>query len=148
MLPLAHVGTALILAKAARASTSFAVLGALTPDLVDKPPAWVLKVTPSGRYVGHSLLSCLLLSLVALKLFGRRASLGFGLGYVGHLAGDVESPVPWLMPFVKYDLPEDHHFYLELSPQLLAREALGLGVIACFAWRSLKTNPQKATGKG
>lgn len=148
MLPLAHIGSALVLAKAARASGPFAALGALAPDLVDKPLAWVLKVTPSGRYFGHSLLSCLLLSLPLLKFCGHSAGLGFSLGYVAHLRGDTEAPVPWLMPLVEYDIPEDHHFQLELSPRLVVQEALGLAVIAFFVARSRRENSRRATARG
>ena len=136
MLPLAHIGTAVLLSKAARASTPFAVLGTLTPDLVDKPAAWLLKVAPRGRYLGHTLLSCLLLSLALAQLSGPRASLGFGLGYLSHLLGDSEDPVPWLVPLVRYDYPRDNRFRLDLSRRLLLREAVGLALIVFFARRS------------
>ena len=132
MLPLAHVATAILLGRAARAPTGFAVLGSLAPDLVDKPPAWVMKLTPSGRYLGHSLPSCLVLSMAAAAVFGRRAGVGFGLGYLSHLVGDAEGAVPWLMPLVPYDLPQDRRFPVKLSRSLLLREALGLTLIVLF----------------
>lgn len=138
MLPLGHVGTAVLLTKVSRTVTTFGVLGVLTPDLIDKPPAWILKVTPSGRYIGHSLGSCLLLTLALFKFFGRNAGLGFGLGYLAHLAGDIGGHVPWLMPLVAYEHPRDERFQLELSPRVLATEAAGLAVIVLSALHSGK----------
>jgi hypothetical protein len=138
MLPLAHVGMVILISRAARADTPSAVLGALTPDLLDKPLAWIIKVTPSGRYFGHSLLCCLLLSLMLVRFSSRRAGLGFGLGYLTHLAGDIEGHVPLLMPFVAYDHPRDDHFDLRLLRRLLLREAMGLALIIFFASRSRK----------
>ena len=133
MLPLAHIGTAMLVAKVARSSTTFAALGALAPDLIDKPPAWVARMTPSGRYFGHSLPCCLLLTVTLMRTSGRDAGLGFGVGYLSHLAGDSEGFVPWLMPFVAHDGPKDDHFPLEFSRQLLAREAVGLALILLLA---------------
>ena len=141
MLPLAHIGTAVLASRVARLNVPCAVLGSLAPDLLDKPAAWVVKLTPSGRHFGHSLLSCVLLSLPLAKCAGARAGLSFGLGYLSHLLGDSEGPVPWLMPFVRYDYPQDNRFHLELSRRLLVGEAAGLALIAFFARRRRRGKP-------
>ena len=138
MLPLAHIATAMLMARAAKASTPSAVLGALAPDLIDKPPAWVMKVTPSGRYFGHSLPFGVLVTLASTRLLGRSVGLGFGLGYLAHLGGDIGGPMPWLMPFVRYDYPKDHHFQFRPTPAQLAAEGLGLGLILFLSLRRPK----------
>lgn len=65
------------------------VLGAVGPDLVDKPLAWVVGLLPSGTSLAHSGLTCAVTVLV-LWLVGvpRRPLLAFAGSYVAHLAGD------------------------------------------------------------
>lgn len=68
-------------------------LGALFPDLVDKPLSWVLGVLPGGRSLAHSLLVAVpVVLVVGLLTRERRAEavgIAFGVGYLSHLPLDV-----------------------------------------------------------
>lgn len=72
-------------------------VGALGPDLIDKPLAWGLGVFPDGYSLGHSVFFALPLAVVAVVvggLLGRRAvGAAFGLGYLSHLPADVFYPM-------------------------------------------------------
>ncbi len=74
MLPTAHVASALLAQKLSgtAADGRTAVAGGLLPDLIDKTLAWVLRITPSGRHVGHTLLAAVLVSLGVAAIWGRR----------------------------------------------------------------------------
>ena len=79
MWPIGHIGIAYLLYAAATrlrfdeiptpGPTVALLVGALFPDLVDKPLAWYLNVLPTGRTLAHSLLVlvplCLAVYLVA-----------------------------------------------------------------------------------
>jgi membrane-bound metal-dependent hydrolase YbcI (DUF457 family) len=67
------------------------VVGALAPDLVDKPLAWSLGVLPGGRTLAHSLLGAVVVVWLARRTSARLESqvgLVFGVGYLSHLLGD------------------------------------------------------------
>jgi len=71
-------------------------LGALFPDLVDKPLSWTFGVFPSGYAVAHSVFVFPTLA-VALWLAARRRgaaplAVGFLVGHASHLVGDVVYP--------------------------------------------------------
>jgi bacillithiol system protein YtxJ len=75
----------------------------LFPDIMDKLLCQVLHVTPSGRMYGHTLLGAALSTLLVRKVWGARAAWAWALGYLGHLAADMDGFVPWLYPFREYD---------------------------------------------
>ena len=68
------------------------VFGSQFPDLLDKPAEWVFGVLPSTG-VAHSVFTAIPLTLVLLAVGYRRGwfrvSVGFSLGYLLHLPGDV-----------------------------------------------------------
>lgn len=67
--------------------------GALAPDLIDKPLAWVFGVVPGGRAVAHSFLFgvplAVLVLAVARRLDREGVGLGFGVGYLSHSPLDI-----------------------------------------------------------
>lgn len=69
------------------------VLGALFPDLVDKPLAWVVGVLPGGRSLAHSLLVAvpvvLLVGLASRRERATAVGVAFAVGYLSHLPLDV-----------------------------------------------------------
>jgi len=73
--------------------TALVAVGALFPDLVDKPLAWQFGVLQGGRTLGHSIFIAVPLSIVAVVVAVRRGRLRLGLafavGYLLHLPGDV-----------------------------------------------------------
>ncbi|ELZ10838.1 hypothetical protein C479_08503 [Halovivax asiaticus JCM 14624] len=68
-------------------------VGALVPDLVDKPLAWEFGVFESGYAIGHSIFFALPISLVAgvlaNRLGKRRIGIALAVGYLFHLPGDL-----------------------------------------------------------
>jgi len=107
MWPWEHVAFAYVLVSGyhraawrARPSDGAAVavaVGALLPDLVDKPLAWGLGVLPAGRSLCHSLLVVvpMLLAVIALGRRSRspRVAVAFAIAILSHLAGDVIYPL-------------------------------------------------------
>jgi hypothetical protein len=73
------------------------------PDVVDKLLCQVLHMTPSGRMYGHTLLGAGLSTLLVRRVWGTHAAWAWALGYLGHLAADMDGFVPWLYPFREYD---------------------------------------------
>ncbi|MCK4973233.1 MAG: metal-dependent hydrolase, partial [Candidatus Heimdallarchaeota archaeon] len=90
------------------------LLGSLGPDIIDK--AISLPITGNGRYIGHSLLFDIAISVIVLSLFwrNRRIWIGFIVGLQTHLILDTGGFMPWLFPFVNYDFPERTLSYWEM----------------------------------
>lgn len=71
------------------------IVGALFPDLVDKPLAWTFDVLQSGISLAHSVLTALALTaaVTALGMRGRRdVAAGFSVAYLAHLPADALYP--------------------------------------------------------
>jgi hypothetical protein len=75
------------------AETLAVVLGALAPDLIDKPLAWLFGVLSSGYGVGHSVFVAVPLAIAAVvagaALDRRSVGTAFGVAYLSHLPADV-----------------------------------------------------------
>lgn len=73
--------------------TALVALGALFPDLVDKPLAWQFGVLAGGRTLAHSVFVAVPLSVAAVAVAARRGNPRLGLavaaGYLLHLPGDL-----------------------------------------------------------
>ncbi len=87
-------------------------LGALLPDLIDKPIVWVLFPNPNagGHHIGHSLFVGLALLLFGFYLFARRGKAGLalvGAAHLSHVLSDSLTHVPrsLLWPFISLDIP-------------------------------------------
>ena len=78
-------------------ATLLVLLGTQFPDLVDKPLAWTAHLLPSGRSLGHSLLTavvvCALVGAYARHRGRSSFGLAFAVGYVSHLFADALLPV-------------------------------------------------------
>ncbi len=139
MYPLAHLAASLLVNEAYRGNRVSAAAGALVPDAIDKPLAWVLGVTPSGRYAAHSLAGASILTLATLRLGGRRRGASFGASYLCHLVFDVwgDGHVPWLMPFKTYRRSE-RRWSLGITARTVVLELIGMLVLARFVarWRA------------
>jgi len=72
-------------------------VGTQIADLIDKPLAWYLGVIPSGRSLGHSLFTAVVLIAIAdwiARRYGRREySAAFAVGHLSHLAADSVYPI-------------------------------------------------------
>lgn len=73
--------------------TALVAVGALIPDLIDKPLAWQFGVLQGGRTLGHSIFIAVPLSVAAVVVAVRRGrprlGLAFAAGYLLHLPGDI-----------------------------------------------------------
>lgn len=68
-------------------------IGSQLPDLIDKPLAWTVTVLPSGRSLGHSLITIVLVGLV-IYLIGKRINAqrtvtAFLIGWLSHSLSDL-----------------------------------------------------------
>jgi hypothetical protein len=67
-------------------------VGALFPDIVDKPLAWTFAVFPSGVSVAHSVFTVAALSVIVLSVSGRlghrAVGTAFCLSYAAHIPAD------------------------------------------------------------
>lgn len=116
------------------------MVAGLAPDLVDKTACQILHATPSGRMWGHTLLGLAISTLLIDLLWGKRAARSWALGYLGHLLGDLNSPIPWFHPFVSYNFkssPSLWHVLRNLlrDPVTLSLE-IALAVWAILALRA------------
>lgn len=79
-------------------ATIAVILGALVPDLIDKPLAWQFSILPTGRSLAHSLLVLVPIVLVVAVLAKRRGRPGwgvaFGIGAISHPLVDA-APALW-----------------------------------------------------
>jgi hypothetical protein len=136
MYPLAHLAASLLLNEACRGDRASAAAGALAPDLTDKTLAWVLGVTPSGRFAAHSLAAAAAQTLVMVWLAGPRRGASFATSYLCHLVGDLweGGHVPWLMPFRRYEY-SDQRWNPEVTWGTLSLELVGIVLLTRLATR-------------
>lgn len=127
-------------------------LGALLPDLVDKPLAWTVGVLESGRSLGHSWLVGTLVLVVLFAVVAPRASgtpvVAFGVGYLSHpladfpvgkvLAGEVEFANYLVWPLLSVPPPQTDPsliaYLLTYEPGLTDAVQLLLVGLAAYYW--------------
>lgn len=119
------------------------LLGTQLPDLIDKPLAWTFDVLPTGRSLGHSLLTAfVLIGLVAILLRKRdelELLAPFAIGYVVGILTDLPTSVLrgdfsrstfvlWpLLPSPNYDTEPSfaaHFLAIEPTPLFVAQIVL------------------------
>ena len=128
------------------------VVGTQVPDLVDKPATWIFAVLPSGRSLGHSLVTLAVVTtlVVALSRYSsdRTARAWWALlgGWFAHLVGDAYAILFDPTTCVRYLLwpliahcvyPNDDSTLgwlaaFEFSPRQFA--GLGVALIAAVLW--------------
>ena len=117
-------------------------LGALLPDLIDKPIGWVLVPNPDagGPPIGHSLFGGLALLPPGPYLLGWRGKAGLalvGAAHLSHVFSDSVTHVPrsLLWPFISLDIPWNG---ILLRSSNIGAEVLAFAVLL-FALRALRT---------
>lgn len=100
-----HLGISTLLHQYAKTDLAPVMIGGMMPDIVDKTLCQILRLTPSGRMAGHTLLGLALSTGLVALIGGKRAAWGWALGYLGHLVADIGGGVPWLYPFARYNFP-------------------------------------------
>jgi hypothetical protein len=97
-----HIAVAILGHKLLRQDLATIVVASVMPDIVDKGLAQVLRVTPSGRYIMHSLPGCLVAALLVGLILGKERGYAWALGHLAHLVGD-PGFLPWWFPFKQYE---------------------------------------------
>ena len=148
-----HVGATLAIVRTVfrdpKMDLRFVILGALLPDLVDKPIGTILffRTFRNGHIFAHTLIFSLLLLAAAMLLTrrgtrARRAWLGVPIGSLLHLVldGMWAAPVTFWWPLFGWSFPKVHEAYwtdvvrrVTSDPLLLAEEALGLAYLV-YLW--------------
>ncbi|MHB8103084.1 MAG: metal-dependent hydrolase [Methanosarcina sp.] len=100
----------------------YLVIGALLPDLVDKPVGRVIFASSvaNGRIIGHTILFSLLLLLIGLYLYEKRRDikvLTLSSGSFFHLFEDQmwAQPPTFFWPLFGLNFPKDHNDYTGLE---------------------------------
>lgn len=100
----------------------YLAIGALLPDLIDKPVGEILlaSIFASGRIFGHTLIFSLLLLLISLYLYDRRKDikgLSITSGSFLHLFEDLipSDPDIFLWPLFGWTFPRDSRDYVGLE---------------------------------
>lgn len=141
------------------------VFGSLFPDLIDKPLAWQFDLFASGYAFAHSIFTAVPIATVVVLLAWRhgafRTGLGFAVGYLLHIPGDMIPPYIQgeglavhraLWPFRQEGSGYDSGFGVELSENLVGYASwfidelasgnpdpylfvvVGIGVIGLLLW--------------
>ncbi len=99
-----HVALAMLGNRYGKAAWLPVMIGALLPDLIDKPLNDVFHLTPHGRFAMHSLTAVAVLTLVIHYFYQWPTAYSYMIGHLSHLLGDADFN-PWFWPFVQYQYP-------------------------------------------
>ena len=133
-------------------------LGALLPDIIDKPIGRVFfeGTFENGRIFAHTLVFLVVLTLVGLYLYRKRGStavLALSFGVMTHLLLDAMWQLPQTLLWPMYGLSFDR-YYTDLyswsgiqraleevlaRPIIVLPELIGAVVVIWFLWRLVKT---------
>ena len=135
MFLLGHTGFAVLLLALFSLPFIWGILGSQMPDLIDKP-LLLLDLGPTGRYLGHTLLSCLTLALIFhISAKNLKKTLAFIVGYISHFIGDLYDVVPIFYPFKHYEFI-DTVFSFKYTTFFLVTDAIGLLIIIIVYWKN------------
>ena len=131
----------------------YLVIGALLPDLIDKPLGYIVfaSTISNGRMISHTLVFSLTLLLIGLYLYDRKSEIrviSLALGSFFHIMEDQiwKTPQTLFWPFFGWSFPKnsiDHtgfeyllalfskSFHLQFSESNIP-EVLGMGVVIIF----------------
>lgn len=116
------------------------IIGAILPDLVDKPLSILFPTIFSGRGIAHApfiiVIFCGILYFLAKR---KDMVISLGIGMIFHLLLDLPGNIPWFWPFVEYPiLPADidSYFYTLLhNPLIITTELIGLVGGIMILWK-------------
>ncbi|MHA2499017.1 MAG: metal-dependent hydrolase [Candidatus Hodarchaeales archaeon] len=104
--------------------------GCLFPDFIDKTFGMIL--FSSGRAIGHTLMLCIICSLIFLSFQSQKAGISFFLGGLSHLILDMPG-VPWFWPIYPNEFEATQNALMNLNwvfnPWTLLFEIIGLGLL-------------------
>ena len=138
MMPLGHIGIPLlvpIFGKDLSLDVRLLILGALLPDIIDKPLGHLILSIDNGRIIGHSIVfaSILLLSGIAYRRI-LPASLGVSIHQIldGMFIDREAALWPLLGPFSSYDFEVGQWIDAFTKPFVIGEEVIGLMLIVTF----------------
>lgn len=102
MFPIGHIASATLLGSLSGRRPSLLAAGvSQLPDVLDKPVAWVLRLSGSSHLLAHSLLGWLLFRGLAGAVLSSDKRAEVSDAYLSHLLADElhHGRVPWLYPF-------------------------------------------------
>lgn len=82
-----HAAIGYIAGRVTQFSVAFFLLGSILPDIIDRPLSWI-GLTGHAHTIGHSVLLAVPFATIAIVFLDARA-IAVGLGWLGHLAGDL-----------------------------------------------------------
>lgn len=138
MFPLAHLGFTSLLSSR-NINLKVLLLGALLPDLIDKPLGHILLPGNNGRIIAHTLLFSALLLLIGLAW---KSALPLSLGVSMHQLLDSmylspESSLwPMLGPFPSTDFHISSWLDSLADPFIIITELVGLAILVVVFTRS------------
>lgn len=106
------------------------LLASLFPDLVDKTIGYIFHIMPNGRHYAHNIFSLMGLSLLVTLIWGRGIGFAWFIGYLGHLAADSKTLIPWFFPVKKYKFSKGK---LSFQPTQLIQETIYL-ILVLIIW--------------
>lgn len=142
-----------------RIDIRFLLVGALLPDIIDKPIGRLLfeETFENGRIFAHTLLFLVVLTVIGLYLYNKRrslAGLALAFGVLTHLVFDAMWQLPHTLLWPLYGLSFDR-YYTDLyswsgiqhaveevlaRPIIVLPELIGAVVVIWFLWRLVKTS--------
>jgi hypothetical protein len=137
MYPLAHIGTALILASLLYLPAAGLVVGVLLPDIVDKGFS-LIGILDCGRSFGHNIFFGLGVGAVAfIATRNKGLAIALTLGAMLHLVEDSNHFVPYLYPLVNYDFESCGP--VEFQPGTFEIVMEGVGIVLIVIWWKFKS---------
>ena len=138
-----HLGVSVLTYRYLKADLVPVVVAGVIPDVVDKTLCQGLRLFPSGRMWGHTLLGLAVSTVLVWLFWGRQSAWSWAVGYFGHLVGDIGGQVPWLYPFVQYDFEPSPGFWEILRRRLEQPAGIGLE-LALLGWAAMAVRlPQR-----
>ena len=137
MILFGHVGISILLGSLFSLALFVVLIATLMPDLIDKS-LFLLGLTNTGRFIGHTLFLGFLFSLIVHIIFRKKLfSISFLFGYLLHLLEDAVKFVPWFYPFVNYDF-STYSIGPVFTPFNIASEIIGIIILIYM----IRTNSQ------
>lgn len=128
MLILAHLGVASLIAVLIGLPISFAMIGAVLPDIVDKG-LFFIGIIPYGRFISHTIFFGPMVALITFAITRRKyLALSILIGCYLHLLLDVGYFLPLFYPLVKYEFPAES-FVLDSWWVITITEGLGAVIL-------------------
>lgn len=136
MLPLGHIGIAVLIATLLYLPLLFVLVGVLLPDMIDKG-LFFSSSTFCGRFIGHTVFFGPIVSILVYAATKRKdLALAILFGMYIHLLQDSTNFIPWFYPIVNYQrecIPG-----MRIGPFEIIAEILGVSIIILITLFSFK----------